>query len=100
MAPQGAGGEIAPQNGSTKKENCSSCSITERKVFLGAFGVYYFRCFLGQMMVPLQAGGGGGGGGKRLLLSTRVRLPGAPGIQTNVPAIYHNALPPNINSLL
>ena len=26
----------------------------------------------------------------------RVRLPGAPGIQMSVPAVYHNALPPNI----
>ena len=30
-----------------------------------------------------------------LTLSRRVRLPGAPSIQINVPAIYHNALPPN-----
>ena len=28
--------------------------------------------------------------------TSRVRLPGAPGIQMNVPAIYHNALPLNI----
>ena len=27
-------------------------------------------------------------------LTQRVRLPGAPSIQMNVPAIYHNALPP------
>ena len=29
-------------------------------------------------------------------LPKRVRLPGAPSIQMNVPAIDHNALPPNI----
>ena len=30
------------------------------------------------------------------LRAVRVRVPGAPGIQTNVPAIYPNAFPPNI----
>ena len=28
------------------------------------------------------------------------RSPGTPNIQMNVPAIYHNALPPNITPLL
>ena len=31
-----------------------------------------------------------------LFRTLRVRLPGTPGIQMNVAAIYHNALPPNI----
>ena len=30
----------------------------------------------------------------------RVHLPGAPSMQMNVPAIYHNALPPKHHSLL
>ena len=46
------------------------------KIFFGAFGAWYFLCFLGQVTVPpqgggLQKGGGlqeGGGGGSTLLL--------------------------------
>ena len=55
------------------------------KIFFGAFGAWYFLCFLGRVAVPPQGGGviakGGGGlqGGYKVLHDTNAAVEGESG---------------------
>ena len=62
--PHGGGGGMAPQI-STIVSQCNELRCVV-KIFFGAFGAWYFPCFLGQVTVTPPRGGGGLQGGGAL----------------------------------